>query len=232
MNLSGFWLVLSFSFVVALSGAMVPGPLFTYTIARTLQSRRRGFLTGLWVTGGHALLEALLVLALLLGVSKLLGSPTVIKTIGTLGSAILLYMGAALIRDVARKKVPEMVSSSGQSSASPAPEQKSSAVKLVNPVLGGALISMTNPYWWVWWVSVGFAFMIQYRISFRSWPLLLAFFLGHEVGDLAWYLAVSILVHWGKRRLSSRFYLAVLLVCGIFIIGFGIYLLVSIHLRY
>ena len=90
---------------------------------------------------------------------------------------------------------------------------------------------MSNPYWWIWWATVGSAFMVQYRIGWGSWPLLAAFFVGHEAGDLAWYLTVSSLMHWGRRRISPRFYRGILGGCGIFIIAFAIYLAVSLARR-
>ena len=107
MNLQGLWPVLTLSFVVALSGAIMPGPLFTYTIAKTMQSRRRGFLVGLWVTLGHAALEALLIVGLLAGLSELLHNRVVIWVVGGLGCVLLLYMGIGLLRDVFRRRVPE-----------------------------------------------------------------------------------------------------------------------------
>ena len=223
-------LVLLLSFVVALSGAVMPGPLFTYTIAKTVQSGRRGFLVGLWVTLGHAALEALLIVGLLAGLSELLHNRVVIWVVGGLGCALLLYMGVGLLWDVIRRRVPEL---------SPAPDARGqgpgaaagTGLQRLPPAIGGVLISMSNPYWWIWWATVGSAFMVQYRIGLGTWPLLVAFFVGHEAGDLAWYLSVSSLLHFGKRRLSPRLYLGILAACGVFIIAFAIYLAVSIARR-
>jgi threonine/homoserine/homoserine lactone efflux protein len=224
MSLASLWIVLSLSFVVALSGAMMPGPLLTYTVAKTVASPRRGFLTGLWVTIGHAILEAALIIALLLGISELLRIRAVLLVLGTMGCAVLLYMGAGLIREALRKRTtdldPERISSNG------AP-----ALRRLPPVLGGALISMSNPYWWIWWVTVGSAFMMRFELSLARWPALTAFFLGHEAGDLAWYLTVSSLLHWGGRRLAGGVFRIILLACGILIIAFGLYLGVSLYLR-
>jgi len=234
MNEVGLWLILSFAFVVALSGAVVPGPLFTYTIAKTVQSRRRGFLTGLWVIIGHAALEAALIVGLLTGLSELLAHRGVLAAIGGIGCAVLLYMGAGMIRDAVKGRVPELAPA-GTPEAGPPPAKpgpvKASGLQRLPAVLGGAVVSLSNPYWWIWWVSVGSAFLVQYRISWRSWPLLIAFFVGHEAGDLSWYLAVSSLVHWGRRRLSRRLYVGILAACGALLIGFGTYLGVSLALR-
>jgi threonine/homoserine/homoserine lactone efflux protein len=97
----------------------------------------------------------------------------------------------------------------------------------LGPVWGGFLISMSNPYWWVWWASIGFAFMLRYGISFSSWPLLAAFFIGHEAGDFAWYIAVSSLVYLGRKRINDRIYRIVLILCAVVMIGLGAYLGVS-----
>jgi threonine/homoserine/homoserine lactone efflux protein len=217
MSLASLWIVLSFSFVVALSGAVMPGPLLTYTVAKTVASPRRGFLTGLWVTLGHAVLEAALILALLLGLSELLRIRAVLLVLGTVGCAVLLYMGVGLIRDALRKRIPDLdPERAGSGGVSP--------LRRLPPVLGGALVSMSNPYWWIWWVTVGSAFMLRFDLSLARWPALTAFYLGHEAGDLAWYLAVSSLLYWGRRRLAGRAYRILLLACGILIIAFGLYL--------
>ncbi len=224
MSVASLWIVLSFSFVVALSGAVMPGPLLTYTVAKTVASPRRGFLIGLWVTLGHAVLEALLIVALLLGISELLRIRVVLLVLGTVGCAVLLYMGAGLIRDALRKRTPDLdPERAGSAGASP--------LQRLPPVLGGALVSMSNPYWWIWWVTVGSAFMLRFDLSLARWPALIAFFLGHEAGDLAWYLTVSSLLYWGRRRLAGGVFRALLLVCGILIIAFGLYLGVSLFLR-
>jgi len=229
MSFHGLWPVLTLSFVVALSGAVMPGPLFTYTIAKTVQAPRRGFLVGLWVTLGHAALEAVLIVGLLAGLSELLHNRVVIWVVGGLGSLLLLYMGAGLLRDAIRGRVPELAPGGAQVSGGAA--AAGTGLQRLPSAVGGVLVSMSNPYWWIWWATVGSAFMVQYRIGWGSWPLLAAFFLGHEAGDLAWYLTISSLLHWGKRRISPRFYLGILAACGVFIIAFAVYLAVSIARR-
>lgn len=202
--------VFSLSFLVALSGAMAPGPLLSYTIVKSLRTRHRGFLTGAWVIGGHAVLESVLVIGLLLGVAELLRSRITVRIIGTLGGLFLVVMGAMIMRNVLRNR--------GQG------EPEDPLFVKSHPVIGGILVSMSNPYWWVWWATVGFAFMARYRISLENWKLLLAFFFGHEAGDLAWYLSVSTMVYFGRNYLKTKVYAAVLFGCGMFVSLFGLYL--------
>jgi hypothetical protein len=98
---------------------------------------------------------------------------------------------------------------------------------LDNPIIGGIVVSMSNPYLWVWWATIGFAFMIQFNVSFKEWSRLLAFFVGHEAGDLAWYLFVSILSFFGLRYFNKKVYCGILVCCGIFMILFGLYMGIS-----
>jgi threonine/homoserine/homoserine lactone efflux protein len=86
---------------------------------------------------------------------------------------------------------------------------------------------MSNPYWWIWWATVGFAFLLQYDVSLQTPLPLAAFFLGHEAGDLVWYFAVSAAVHFGKRWLTQRLYRILLGICGAAIVGFGLFLGIS-----
>ena len=184
---------------------------------------------GLWIIIGHALLEMVIIIFLLLGFSFVLQNIIVVRSIGIIGGLILIGFGASIIRDVYRGSVSTSFLDPAQSS-----EEKSTIPKqkgIGNPVIGGIVVSMTNPYWWVWWATIGFAFILQFDISFRQWPKLIAFFLGHEAGDLIWYLLVSTFTFLGLRHLNKKVYYGILVICGIFMILFGIYMGVSPFLK-
>ncbi len=221
-GLSAYWMIFSLSFLVALTGAMAPGPLLTYTIVRAAGSRRRGYLMGVWVIIGHALLELGIITVLLFGFSYLLQKTSVVRFIGAVGGVILVWFGVSIIRDIIHRRIPTTMDTDtgGADHAGDAAASDQGG----NPVVGGALVSMANPYWWVWWATIGFAFMVEFNITYERFPRLLAFFLGHEAGDLIWYVIVSTLAYFGLRRLNTRVYYGILAVCGLFMIGFGLYL--------
>jgi threonine/homoserine/homoserine lactone efflux protein len=220
------WIVLSVSFVMALSGALMPGPLLTYTIARTMQTPRRGYLVGAWVIAGHALLEAALVTGLVLGAAEFLRVPLARKIIGTVGALFLGYMGVGLVREALRNRR----TTAAEEDAATRPASAGPAARM-HPVLAGVLVSLSNPYWWVWWVTVGSATLIRFDASLANWWVLVAFFAGHEAGDLAWYLVVSTAVHVGRRSLSGRVIDVLLAACGVFLVGFGAYLGISQYVK-
>jgi threonine/homoserine/homoserine lactone efflux protein len=224
--LSVFWVIFSFSFLVALTGAMSPGPLLTYTIIKSLENNR-GYLMGFWIITGHAILEIAIIIFLLFGFSFVLENIIVVRIIGIAGGLILSYLGLSIVRNVYHGTIPTNFLSEPV-------EQNQDPFKnkyLQNPVVGGIMVSMSNPYWWVWWATIGFAFMAQFGISFKQWPKLLAFFLGHEAGDLLWYLIISFLAFFGLRHLKKRVYYGILVCCGIFMILFGIALGISPFLK-
>ena len=86
---------------------------------------------------------------------------------------------------------------------------------------------MSNPFWWVWWATIGFFFMRQYGVSLASPLLLAAFFIGHELGDLAWYSLVSLVVHSGRRWINLKTYHGLLIGTAVVLIGFAGFLLYS-----
>jgi threonine/homoserine/homoserine lactone efflux protein len=220
MPLSELWIVFSLSFVTSLSGALMPGPLLTYTIAQTLRTDRGGLLTGARVIAGHAVLEGLLLCGLVFGVVEFLRAPIAAKIIGVLGAGLLVYMGIGLIRETIRGRGIDF------SGGDPARSRGGMAGRL-NPVLAGALVSMSNPYWWIWWVTIGSAFLLRFDVSWQRWQALLAFFIGHELGDLGWYQFISTALHLGRKSIPRGLTTALLAFCGVAIIGFGAYLGIS-----
>lgn len=214
---ASLWVVFSLSFVTALSGALMPGPLLTYTVARTVQAPRRGWLTGAQVIVGHAALESAVLAGLLLGVVGFLQAPLASKVIGVAGGALLLYMGIGLLREVIRGRAGDLAAGGPAASGAAA----------MHPVLAGALVSMSNPYWWIWWVTIGSAFLVRFELTAARWGALAAFFLGHELGDLGWYLTVSTVLHLGRRVIPRAVIQGLLALCGAAIIGFAGYLGIS-----
>ena len=215
------WMIFSLSLLMSLSGALMPGPLLTYTIARTLRTPRQGWLTGARVIAGHAVIESLLVCGLVLGVVEFLRAPLAVKIIAVVGAVLLLYMGLGLLRETIRGRRIDL-----DESTAAAPE-KGNLVARLSPALAGALVSMSNPYWWIWWVTIGSAFLVRYEITLARWQALLAFFVGHELGDLGWYSAVSISLHLGRRSIPVGVTRGIFAACGVAIIGFGAWLGIS-----
>ncbi|MHB1419475.1 MAG: LysE family transporter [Bacillota bacterium] len=202
--------------VVGLSGAMMPGPLLTVTIK---ESARRGFIAGPLIVVGHGLLEFLLVIGLIYGLSDILKYPGVSISLAVFGGVVLAWMGYGVLTSALRGEVN--LNWQGQETKNIAP----SPIERLGPVLEGALISLSNPYWVLWWAAIGAAFVIQSLQ--RGWAGLLFFYSGHVLADLVWYSLVAVVVATGKRFLSERIYQGILSVCGAFLIALAAYFIYS-----
>ncbi|MFW9989383.1 MAG: LysE family transporter [Candidatus Odinarchaeota archaeon] len=209
--------ILAISFLVALTGALSPGPVLTFTIYKSLESKV-GYLAGLLITLGHALLEFSLIIILLLGASLLFQNLVFLIILGVVGGSCLITFGSLTIRNVYKKEYLVNFDLDNQNMKS----------FKGNSFIGGFFYSITNPYWEFWWSTVGIAIMVDLNISFQKPLGLLLFFIGHELGDLAWYVPISFFVYFGGKSLNPKIYKYVLIGCGAFMIIFGVYLTLNI----
>lgn len=214
-----------YSFLVALTGAMSPGPVLTYTIFNAIKAKERGWLVGVMVILGHAILELGLIMVLFLGVGPFLENDVVVLIIGLMGGGLLVYFGASILRDLRHQKIDFSFLNPDLEKM----EKESKENKLFNmhPILGGVLISISNPYWILWWVTWGLNAMTQFSVSLSNQPLFWGFFLGHELGDFAWYVPIATIVGLSSKLMTKKVYIVILVSCALFMIVFGIYLGIS-----
>jgi threonine/homoserine/homoserine lactone efflux protein len=194
------------SFLVALSGALMPGPLLTVTVG---EAARRGFWAGPLLIVGHALLEAALVVLLLAGLGVWLRRPAVLGTVGVLGAVALAWMGTGLLK-ASRHGVLRLDAGSDSG---------------LHPVAAGVLMSAANPYWLIWWLTIGLGYVL-FAMQYGLLGVVL-FYLGHILADFAWYTLVSGTVAKGRHLLSDRYYRGFLAGCGVFLFAFGGYFAVQ-----
>lgn len=201
------------AFIVGLSGAMMPGPLLTTAIAETM---RRGFWAGPQIILGHAILELALVLALLEGLASFLVRSDVALVISVLGGAFLIFMAFTMLRDTVKGKISlddNLKISEGHE------------IRL-HPVAAGIVFSFANPLWHLWWATVGISYISMAIQSGNTG--LVSFYSGHISADLGWYALVSLAVSGGRRFINQSVYNFILIVCGIFILGFGFYFILRV----
>jgi len=209
--------ILVFSFLIALTGALSPGPLLTFTIYKSLK-QKRGYLAGIYIVLGHATIEFVLIIALLAGTSFFFQNIVFLMLVGTIGGFFLVVFGVVVIRDVSKTNFD--VTFIFQ-------EDKIKGYK-GNSFIGGIVVSLSNPFWMFWWAVIGLGFMLGFNISFANPLGILLFFIGHELGDMIWYLPISTFVYYGGKSLNPKVYKYILIVCGAFMIIFGIYLVFNI----
>ncbi len=195
------------SFVMALSGALMPGPLLTAAISESI---KRGFRAGPVLILGHGILEMALVIVLMVGLSPLLQTDTVFIIISLAGAIILLYMAFGMFKSLPALKLDLEV------------KDIQSRNKLVTT---GILMSLANPYWTIWWVTIGLGYILR---SMEYGLLAVAvFFTGHILADLIWYGFVTCMVEKGRHLISDNIYRIIVGVCASALIFFAVYFGVS-----
>jgi threonine/homoserine/homoserine lactone efflux protein len=178
--------------------------MLTITIAQT---PRRGTSTGPLLVLGHGAVEGLVVVGLMLGLSQVVQLAAVKGTVALLGGAVLAWMGYGMGKAAWQGKIS--LAAGADAGAGP------------NPVLAGALVSASNPYWLLWWATIGAAY-VAWSLELGSLGLA-SFFGGHILSDLAWFTLVGALVASGRRLLTDRVYRGLILACAAFLVGLGLY---------
>jgi len=205
------------SFLLALSGALSPGPLLTFTIYKSLR-QKRGYLAGIFIILGHASIEFALIIGLLAGASLFFQNIIFLTIIGVVGGFILEIYGILVVRDAFKTDFTTGLI------------QEDIKGYKGNSFIGGIIVSLSNPYWEFWWAFFGFGFLVNYNITLGNPLGLFLFFAGHELGDVVWYIPISLFVYFGRKSLNPNIYKYVLLLCGVFMVIFGIYLTVRIFI--
>ncbi len=191
------------AFMVGLSGAMSPGPYLTVTISRTL---RNGRMSAFLMLVGHALLEAALLVGFAFGLQRFLTRPDVITALGIIGGLVLLWMGGDLLFGAVRGSIAADLDAAEDDSR-------------LGPVAHGAIVSISNPYWTLWWATIGVTLAAQ---GLLIGPVgVLAFFVGHQLADVAWYSFVILAVSKGRHLLSPRVYRIIIGALAAFLLVLG-----------
>ena len=188
-------------FVIGLTGALAPGP----TLVATINASVAGDWTaGLKVSLGHVIVELFLVILILLGLATVALPYT--SVIAGIGGIALIAFGMLTI---AGSRKATMKTPSSQT--------------IDNPYMAGLVTSAANPYFWIWWLSIGSAMVIA---GLQGGLVLVgALMIGHWSADTVWLTLVSTGVSKGRTIVSDSTYRKINALCGIFLILFGAYYL-------
>lgn len=189
--------------VIGLTGALAPGPTLVATINASISGDWK---IGPKVTLGHMIAESVIFVLIVLGLATLALPYT--TAIALIGGIALIVFGALTI-----------TGSRGASLNGPVTGTAS------NPYIAGLVTSVANPYFWIWWLTIGSAMVI----AGLAGGIVLAgvFLIGHWCADLGWFTLVSAGVSQGRTILSDIYYRRVMGVCGVFLIMFGVYYLLK-----
>jgi len=195
MALLGF---LATAVAVSLSGVMAPGPMTAAALAAGPRSRHAGAVLAV----GHAVIEVPLMLLLAAGAGAFLKSQAMGAAIGLVGGVFLLWMGSQLLIGL-----PTL------GNGSQTPVQR-------HPFWTGIVLTGANPYFLLWWATVGLTLTNQ-AVEFGLLALAL-FVVLHWLCDLGWLEALSLAGFKGSQWAGPRAQKAVFFVCALVLLGFGL----------
>jgi len=201
--------VLLKSFIIGLSGAMMPGPMLAVTIEH---SHKKGLMAGPLIVLGHSILELLLLILLVFGLGSIIQSNIAIIIISLVGAIVLFWMGWDMIKNASKVKFVSVEKANNPDSRV--------AIKAHSSIFAGILTSLSNPYWTLWWATIGLNLILD---SLKTTQVgVVYFYFGHIMSDLVWFSIVSISIVMSKKIISDRYFQTIITICGIILIGFGL----------
>ena len=181
---------------ISLTGVMMPGPVTAVTVTRGAQHKGAGAL----IAVGHGIIEIPLMLLIYFGFASFLAQTGVKIGVGLAGGLVLLWMAWGMIKSkpvtlTEKKDLPH------------------------GSVVAGLVTSAANPYFFVWWATVGTTLLINARAF--SGTGVLAFGAMHWVCDLGWLYLVSWAVFKSKKLWTPMVNRVVFGICAAILVGFG-----------
>ena len=187
---------------ISLTGVMMPGPVTAVTVAKGSQRKEAGALIAI----GNGLIEIPLMLLIYFGLAHFLTLTEVKISVGLAGGAVLIWMALNMV-----KNRPSVFS-----------EQKELAH---SSVVAGLATTAANPYFFIWWATVGAALLVSAR-DFGGAGVA-AMSVTHWLCDFAWLYLVSWAVFKSRTLWTQKVNTVVFGVCSAILAGFGVWFIYS-----
>jgi len=186
--------------VISASGVMSPGPLFA---ANVMYGLREGKISGIKIAIGHTIVEFPLILLLGIGFFSIESIPEMRTVITILGAAGLFVFAILQIRSVTKQKF-NLETRSGQ-----------------GPFVAGILLSALNPFFIIWWLTIGLVLISESIQNFGIIGIVILF-LFHIWMDYAWLFTIAAFSSKAKNYLSKRNFKIIIIGLSVVLIYFGI----------
>ena len=202
-ELLGFTLVV---IVISVSGVMSPGPLFAANIFYGLKG---GAKAGLKMAYGHTVVELPLVILLGIGAFSLETIPEFRTYIAIIGAIGLFAFAGIQIKQIFKNSF-DIINE---------PKQ--------GPFFAGILLSALNPFFIIWWLTIGFKLISDALIIWSFWGILIMFLL-HIWMDYVWLSSTALVSSRISKILSNQSYKFLVVGLSIVLVYFGITFLIDV----
>lgn len=201
--------------LVSASGVLSPGPLF---LANIIYGSKHGVTAGFKTAFGHTIIEFPLVIVLALGLSSFsqgFVNNENLKIISIIGGISIVIFAFNQIISITRGKV----------------DKQNAYLRISTnkgPILLGLIFSALNPFFLIWWFTVGLK-LISDSIHFFGLIIgILFLFCCHIWMDYAWLVITSYLIYRGVSILKTRFYSVLLISISTILAFYGVYIILHI----
>ncbi len=202
--------------LVSASGVLTPGPLFFVNLAL---SKYGGFWSGIKIAIGHTIVELPLIILYSLPFIVLTFPSTIfsmLKVISIIGGVSLIVFGIFyVVRTICKND-------NLTATAKPC--------RIENPILVGILFTGVNPFFFMWWISIGVK-LISDSLQSLGYPLGLVFlFFVHIWMDYAWLGLSSYFTSRGIKIVGSQYHRFIIILLTLPLFYYGInFILVGIR---
>ena len=192
--------------IISASGVMSPGPLFAANITYGL---KQGTKAGIKIAIGHSLVELPLVILLGIGILSLEIFPEFKTIISILGAMTLFVFAFIQIKSTLKKN------------------EKSETKLKQGPIITGVLLSALNPFFIIWWLTIGLK-LISDAMAIWAFVGILIVFVLHVWMDFVWLGSTAFLISKSKKIISNTNYKIIMLALSAVLIYFGITFLTDV----
>ena len=192
--------------IISASGVMSPGPLFAANITYGL---KQGTKAGIKIAIGHSLVELPLVILLGIGILSLEIFPEFKTIISILGAITLFVFAFIQIKSTLKKN-----------------EKYETKLKQ-GPIITGVLLSALNPFFIIWWLTIGLK-LISDAMAIWAFVGILIVFVLHVWMDFVWLGSTAFLISKSKKIISNTNYKIIMLALSAILIYFGITFLTDV----
>jgi threonine/homoserine/homoserine lactone efflux protein len=186
------------SFFIGLISAITPSPLLAITI---IESARQGLKSVLYLMWGHSLIDLIAILLLVFSLEVMQEQSQLLFLISIPGGLYLAWLAWQTYKTA--PKATQILNDSVARTKVTGGWAGSSRLLFL-----GAIVSVSNPYWGIWWVTAG---ANQISVALEAGLIgITSFWLGHILADFGWYGAIGLSLSQGRALMSERTYTGLL----------------------
>ena len=203
--------------LLSASGVLSPGPLFLMNL---VYGTKQGYKAGLKIASGHAMIELPLIIIFAISFFQLTNTTVITYNLNALGlvggTSIIIFAIIQIINTTRNKSLFDNSNNNYR-------------VSFIadKPILLGIIFSALNPFFIVWWLTVGLTLISDSISLFGVVIGSVLLFSFHIWMDYIWLILTSYLISKGVSVIKTRYYYFLFTGLNIILTFYGMYMIGS-----